>query len=331
VGASVVGTGGRAILPGFINAHVHGSQSEETLKEWGRDGVTTVREMSGNVEELASRWELRRDKAAARLVMVGGPITTEGGYGSVDGIVDSPESARRKVVELIAAGADLIKVAIEDQLQGRRWKMLSIEEMTAIAGAAHEREARVTAHVSRARHVSLAVQAGVDDLGHMAVDHVPDAVIASVIQQDIYWVPTLELWRGVSRMHSLDWDVKAVQNLRRFAAAGGKVALGTDYDGYACEFDLGMPMTEIALMREAQITPMQIIVAATKNAAHVCNVEDEVGTVEPGKIADVVVVQGDPLEDVRTMTDIWMVVHNGVVIRGPHTDGESRRDVSGSR
>jgi imidazolonepropionase-like amidohydrolase len=75
-----------------------------------------------------------------------------------------------------------------------------------------------------------------------------------------------------------------------------------------------MPMTEIGLMIEAGMTPMQIIVAATKNGAHVCGLEDEIGTLEVGKIADILVVAGDPLDDMQVLTDVQMVVHSGVVI-----------------
>jgi imidazolonepropionase-like amidohydrolase len=76
-----------------------------------------------------------------------------------------------------------------------------------------------------------------------------------------------------------------------------------------------MPMTEIELMLEADMTPMQIIVAATRNGAHVCGLEDEIGTLEAGKIADILIVEGDPLDDMHALTDVQMVIHNGVVIR----------------
>jgi imidazolonepropionase-like amidohydrolase len=103
--------------------------------------------------------------------------------------------------------------------------------------------------------------------------------------------------------------------LSRFVKAGGKVALGTDYAGYNAVFDLGMPVTEIELLREAGMTPMQIIVAATSNAARVCNLDHELGTLAPGKIADVLIVDGDPLADLGSLTRVRMVIHNGVIIR----------------
>ena len=107
----------------------------------------------------------------------------------------------------------------------------------------------------------------------------------------------------------------AVENLRRFVHAGGKVALGTDFSGAAKPFQLGMPMRELELMGQAGMTPMQIIVAATKNAAHVCNHDRTLGTLERGKLADLLVVNGDPLHDIHVLANVRLVVRNGTVIR----------------
>jgi imidazolonepropionase-like amidohydrolase len=104
-------------------------------------------------------------------------------------------------------------------------------------------------------------------------------------------------------------------NLKRFVAGGGQVALGTDYAGYSMPFELGMPITEIELMHQAGMTPMQIIVAATKNAAHVSNRDRDLGTLEVGKIADVLIVNGDPLQDLHALLDVRLVVKDGVIIR----------------
>ena len=137
-----------------------------------------------------------------------------------------------------------------------------------------------------------------------------------MIEDDVYWEPTLELWQCVGNLHyRMIEHFQTIENLRNFSKAGGKVALGTDYSGYRCNFDLGMPMTEIDLMLQADMTPMQIIVAATKNGAHVCNLEEQIGTLEPGKIADILIVAGNPLEDTQALTDVQMVVHNGAIIR----------------
>ena len=91
--------------------------------------------------------------------------------------------------------------------------------------------------------------------------------------------------------------------------------MGTDFDGYITPFDLGMPIHEIQLMQEAGMTSMQILVAATRHAAFVCNLENQLGTVEPGKIADLLIVNGNPLDDLESLLDVKMVFHNGVLIR----------------
>jgi imidazolonepropionase-like amidohydrolase len=136
-----------------------------------------------------------------------------------------------------------------------------------------------------------------------------------MIERDMYWVPTLELWKGVSELHYLNWDNIAKNNLKRFVQAGGKVALGTDYDGYITPFELGMPMREIQLMKEAGMTAKQIIIAGTKHTAFVCNLEKELGTIEPGKIADIIILADNPLVDLESLLNVQMVIHDGKIIK----------------
>jgi len=94
------------------------------------------------------------------------------------------------------------------------------------------------------------------------------------------------------------------------------VALGTDHDGYYVPFELGLPTTEMEQMQQAGMTPMQVLVAATRDAAHVCGLDATLGTLEPGKSADVLVVDGDPLEDLHALRNVRLVIHGGVVIVG---------------
>jgi imidazolonepropionase-like amidohydrolase len=172
----------------------------------------------------------------------------------------------------------------------------------------------VSAHVSRARHLALAIDGGVDDAAHMIVDNLPDQLIEKMVQRNIFWVPTLELWSGVSKMYNLNWDIQAIHNLNRFVAAGGQVAIGTDYAGHGCEFDLGMPLREMKLMQTAGMTAMQIILAGTRNAAQVCGLQKH-GTLEAGQVADVVVVDGDPLNELDSLKRTCIVIHNGERIK----------------
>jgi len=309
---------GSYLLPGFMNTHVHSGYVESNLREWARSGVTTVRDLGdlqrSPAESYSLRDELLKENRNARLVAAGPMLTTVGGYGNYP--VSSPADAVLKVNGLIDAGADLIKMMIEDDLQGRTWPILSADEIRAIVQTAHNRNRRVSAHISRSRHLALAIEGDVDDLAHMAVDRIPDSLIAATVQNGIYWVPTLELWDGVGDLHGVDWDVIAKDNLARFVQAGGKVALGTDYDGYTTPFELGMPIHEMRLMQEAGMTPTQVIMAGTKHAAYVCHREGELGTVEPGKIADLLVVEGNPLEDLGNLLNVQLVIHNGVIIVG---------------
>ncbi len=319
IDAKIIDVQGATILPGFINAHVHLGYNEHNLQAWAQAGVTTVRDLGTRpASDLFSRRdELLKDNRNARLVAAGPLVTVPDGYPMVpwgmQGLaVTSPQDAALKVNQLLDDGADVIKIALESgYVFEANIPVLSAEEAATIVKVAHERGTLVSAHVTAAQDLGLALDAGVDDIAHMITNNLSHQLIEGMLENDVYWVPTLELWKGVGGV-----DRQAVANLRKFVEAGGKVALGTDYAGYESEFDLGMPITEMELMGEAGMTPMQIILAGTHNAAHVCNLDHELGTLEAGKIADVLVVDGNPLEDIHALTDARMVLHNGVVIRG---------------
>jgi imidazolonepropionase-like amidohydrolase len=106
-----------------------------------------------------------------------------------------------------------------------------------------------------------------------------------------------------------------VENLSRFTEAGGRVALGDDYGNPG--IDLGMPIRDMQLMQEAGMTNMEIIVAATRNGAFACGLQDDLGTVEAGKLADLIVLNDDPLTDLVAFADIAYVIKEGVIIRSP--------------
>ncbi|MBT8372065.1 MAG: amidohydrolase family protein [Desulfobacterales bacterium] len=91
--------------------------------------------------------------------------------------------------------------------------------------------------------------------------------------------------------------------------------MGSDYGGTYADFDLGMPMKEIQLMHQAGMSPSDIIVSATKNAAEVCGLGSEFGTLEQGKIADILVVDGDPLKDLASLKNVRLVIKSGAIIR----------------
>lgn len=320
--ATVVELRGASVLPGVINAHVHSGYRESRLAAWAHDGVTTVRDLLGP-EDYSLVDRLSTDPSLARVIAAGPFVTVPGGYPVVPwGVtnvvtITTPEEARVAVHRLVDGGADLIKIAIESGGDfGRRIPTFSLAQATAVTEAAHARRVPVSAHVTTSPDLPRALDAGVDDIAHMVVDDPPDALIARVVRDNVIWVPTLELWHWVDAGHR----TRAVANLRRFVRAGGTVALGTDFNGYDAPFQLGMPIIEMELMQEAGMTPMQIIVAATSRAAWVCNRQDDLGRVAPGWIADLVVVDGDPLQDIHALADVRLVVRSGTIIRNDGFD-----------
>ena len=301
---------GGYILPGFVNAHVHNAINESNLRTWARQGVTTVRDV-GAAEPVASalafRDSVRSDPSCARLVAAGPLVTVPGGYPIVPNnfpalTVTSPEDARLKIQDLIDKGVDLIKITLEP---GSGLPILTRQEVQAIVETAHGRGRPVTAHVGTSGFYRLALEAGVNDAAHSAVDFLPDDIIEGMVQAGMYLVPTLTAQRKTG---------ETMRNLRRFLSSGGKVALGND-GGYLAGLEIGMPITEIEAMQEAGMSPMQIIVAATRNAAEVCRLDSELGTIEFGKRADILIVRGNPLENLRVLLDVSSVIHGGVVIR----------------
>ena len=333
--AQMIDVQGGTILPGFINAHVHGAYyyyAETLLKAWARGGVTTVRDL-GDIRPYSpyskqlfkTRDRLNAIPKCARLVAAGKFVNVKGGYpiaywGGNAITITSPKEARKAVNMLIDDGADVIKSAMESGLTFGQsgWPLLSPREASALVEAAHDRDKLVTMHVTNALDLERALDAGVDEIAHMVVGNqfLSEKLITRMVSEGNRWIPTLELWQGASRNYShLNYGKSAINNLSRFVKAGGEVALGTDYAGAPnIDFDLGMPINEIKYMSEAGMTPMQIIVAATRNSARSCDRESDLGTLEPGKLADVLVVNGNPLDDINTLTNISIVLRGGKVV-----------------
>lgn len=315
--AEVIDVGGATALPGFFNVHIHSGLNRQNLEAWAQAGVTTVRDLCGP-SRFDFRDELCSDPHCAQLLVAGPMISVPNGYPMVPWgsscmlPITSPEDARDRVTELIEAGADMIKLAVESGESFQRViPSLSHEEALAAVNTAHEHGTLVSAHVLRVNDLARAIEAGVDDIAHMVADDLPDSLINVVVEDSMLWVPTLELWHHVGN----GLKEAAIENLRKFALAGGLVALGTDYDGYYASFQLGMPIHEMEWMLQAGMSPMQVIVAGTRNSARTCNRLTDLGTLETGKIADVLVVNGDPLTDIHNLANVRLVLHRGVIIR----------------
>jgi imidazolonepropionase-like amidohydrolase len=294
------------ILPGFINAHVHTTYNPFLLKQWAQDGVTTVRDLGARYpfSLFSTRDRYNQDPDLATLIAAGPLITVPRGYPIAGNnfpslVVTHPDHARREVAELIREGADVIKIVVDS---GEGWPTLPLDRASAIVETAHQWDVPVAAHIGTLDDLRLALDAGIDDFSHV-VPALSEDLLEQLVENRVYWVPTLETAGGYD-----------AGNVLRLIQAGGWIALGND-GGMLPGIEVGMPMREIEMLQTAGMTPMEIIVAATLNAAHVCNREDTLGTLEVGKIADVLVIQGDPLVDLQALKDVLLVIHQGVIIR----------------
>ena len=307
---------GKTVLPGFVNAHVHLTFTHVgrgRRSRWVAEGVTTVCDLAAPVEQIAS---LKNSAAGDPRVVVAGPIVSvPGGYPASHwgpGIhlsVQGPEDAGRKVNALIDRGADVIKIALE-RAGSSRLPVLSDQEIRAIVRAAHARAVPVLAHVDVAENLERAVDTGVDTAAHMIRDPLPDALIRKMVAKDFSLIPTLAVLSDDGDGQRLMED-----NLRRFVAAGGKVAFGDDWGNTGTA--TGMPWYELRLYQRAGMSPMQIIVSASQHSARACNLDRDRGTLEPGKLADLFVVTGDPVDDLGALKQVALVLKGGrVIVRG---------------
>ena len=317
-GVQVINLDGAYILPGFINAHVHDAYDESRLAAWAQAGVTTVRDEGiisgpGQLTHLISlRDEWAQLPQYARLVSAGYMLSVPGGYGQLE--VTSSDDARQQVKAELDAGADLIKLALESGYAGvTNLPNLSPEELAAIVATAHERGTLVTAHITDARYVPQLIKAGVDDLAHIPTGYISQEQLKELIEQDIYVVTTLTVFDAYGALKV------ASDNLSNLVNSGVQIAMGSDYtripQNNFQHFELGMPMHEITRMNEAGMTPMQIIIASTRNAAHVCGLDKDLGTLEEGKQADILILSANPLQDLSALTQVRMVIHAGEIIR----------------
>lgn len=311
-GVETIDVGGATILPGFINAHVHFAFDAAHLKAWAQGGVTTVRDEGAAPSQIADlktfRASIERDANNARLVSFGSMMAVPGGYGQL--YVSSPEEARQAVLTEVADGVDGIKVAIEDGYGGTRGlPKLTPEELKTIVDTAHAHHISVSGHITSGLYLQGLLDAGVDDVAHLPYDYLPSASVQQMIDDGVYLIPTFTVFHNYGVATAIPES-----NLTQIVQLGGKVALGNDYGGGPGDFELGIPMFEIESMAEAGMTPMQIIQASTMNAARVIGMANDLGTLQSDKYADVLVVGGDPLQDLQALRNVKLVVHNGVVI-----------------
>ena len=233
--------------------------------------------------------------------------------------VDSPWAAREAVREQVVHGADWIKIYATYQFQITKDGKLVVpptftaEEVNAIVDEAHRKGRPVSCHAFGGEGLRNCIHAGVESVEH-AVDL--DDEIQEMIRNGIYLVPTLYHYQlerepDMKRFdgHSLAEFSEA--SFRKAVAKGVKIAFGSGVG----PFPHGTQNTEFAYMVKFGMTPLQAILAATTEAAKLMRWEDQVGSIEPGKFADLVAVEGDPLSDITELERIKFVMKGGEVFR----------------
>src|SRR6516164_4270156 len=241
------------------------------------------------------------------------------------GVADGVENVQHKVREVIKYGADVIKVcatggvlSLGDNPQASQFTQ---EELRAAIADAHRLGRKVAAHAHGAQGILWAATAGVDSIEHGS--YIDDAGIAAMKAHGTYLVPTLYLsdWflENAPKMNvppSMLAKGKEVmpaarKNIAHAFASGVKVGFGTD----AAVYPHGLNAHEFAVMVKLGLTPLQAIQAATVNDADLLGWSDKVGVIEPNHYADIIAVDGDPVQDVTTLERVKFVMKGGVVYK----------------
>jgi imidazolonepropionase-like amidohydrolase len=241
-----------------------------------------------------------------------------------DGVADGIAEVQHKVRENIKFGADLIKICATGGVLSKgddpQASQYTLEEMQAIVADAHRLGRKVAAHAHGAQGILWATEAGVDSIEHGS--YINDEAIAEMKKRGTYLVPTLYLedWmleKGnlPAFYHQKMIDVSAVakSNIKHAMQAGVKIALGTD----AAVYPHGLNAHELDVyVNQLGMAPLAALQTATVNAADLMGWTAKTGTLEPGKWADIIAVDSNPLADVRVLQDVKFVMKAGVVYKG---------------
>ena len=241
--------------------------------------------------------------------------------GGLSLICDGVDECIKGTRYAISRGADFIKI------QARFGSCFHPEELEAIVKTAEEVDKFVSIHTENSRIAERAVLAGVKTIDHAT--GVEDKVVEMGNKAGAIFISTLvplaaiiKLGPAIGRsVQELEWAKRflevSCQSYQRIHRLGGTMAIGTDYGAESLVREFGGSAVELELLvKYCEFTAMEAITAATKNAAMACYMEDKTGTIKPGKFADIIIVDGDPLADIRILQDrekIKMVMLGGKV------------------
>lgn len=302
-------------------------------------GFTTVRE-AGSAQQTA--YSLRRGTAEGilagpRIVAAGPALSIVGGHGDVSGFKPEVNAAlasgytctgavecAEKVRRASQNGAEIIKITATGGVLSQQGRGLeahfSDAEMKSIADTAHSLGLKVMAHAHGARGVEAAARAGIDTIEHGT--YLDDGAIRAMKENGTILVPTLMAFKGVTERLGqgiytpvVEDKIRAVSEtakvfMGRALRGGVKIAFGTD----AGVFDHGRNGQEFRLMMAQGMSSRQALASATTVAAEVLDMSDEIGRIAPGYSADIIAVNGNPLEDATVLENVgWVMVRGRVV------------------
>jgi imidazolonepropionase-like amidohydrolase len=303
-------------------------------------GFTSVRNVGdNNNESIALRNAVNKGEVPGpRILTAGVPIGSTGGHADgsdgyrldlqgdptpKDGIINSPEDAWKAVRQHYKDGADLIKImpsgGVLDESSSSQNPQLTLAEIQAVVAAAHDYGFTVAAHAHGAEAIRRAVIGGVDSIEHGTFMNDEDMKLMK--EHGTWYVPTIIAGQFVMGKAKEGWYPPQVARKAmevgpiimatagKAYKAGVKIAFGTD----AGVYPHGENAREFEYMVEAGMPPMFTIQAATTHAAQLLRRDKDVGSIEPGKYADIVAVPGNPLDDIKLMQKVDFVMKGGVV------------------
>jgi imidazolonepropionase-like amidohydrolase len=338
------------IMPGLIDAHVHvryGSKPDlsdfpdsyqslraaENMKQALRSGITTLVD-AGGIRNMT--FDLRRAQRdgifeGPRLFVCGEMVTITGGRTSSPGVrlyeVDGADSTRRAVrILLLRHNADFIKLAVTGAISaahtGPRHPQMTIDEVTAATEEAHSCGKKVHAHCYGLKGLEICFKAGVDVIVHGQT--LTDNQLRVMTERGMILVPTLKPYIDAFKENG-DMDTRrrlnetgiwkeTEQNFRNALKSGIVTAMGTDSGMPGILF--GDNSRELEYMVRWGMTPSQAIIAGTLNSAKTVNADNQLGTVEQGKFADLLVLGKNPLEEISVIrTSLEQVIIGGRAIQ----------------
>jgi len=305
-------------------------------------GFTTVRDLAGSGVNISLRNAINKGWIKGpRVYTAGKAISTTGGHidptngyrkdlmgdpGPLDGVANGADECRQAVRQRYKEGSDLIKITatggVLSVAKSSSNPQFTEEEVKAIVETAKDYGFKVAVHAHGAEGMKRAIRAGVNSIEHGTL--MDDETIALFKQYGTWYVPTLTAGAAVADSakipgyypalvtpKALEIGPQIKATLAKAYKAGVKIAFGTD----AGVYKHGMNWLEFGLMNEAGMPIMEIIKAATINAADLLGEKDKLGSIETGKLADIVAVDGDPLKDTKVFGRVVFVMKDGVVYK----------------